>query len=141
MIEKADLCSPQTIHIFILVQTPEAQGREDSLSPDTTFQSETHLFLPDKISGNQITAAILPQIREASHTENRTMSLFAQNPPERRRQEAGALKSTGWHITGFCEILQVLGVIRFIFDSQIRKSYICMLMWQPGPGISGGASV
>ena len=25
--------------------------REDSLSPDTTFQPETHMFLPDKISG------------------------------------------------------------------------------------------
>ena len=37
--------------LFVLVQTPEAQGREDSLSPDTTFQPETRLFLSDKHSG------------------------------------------------------------------------------------------
>ena len=36
--------------LFVLVQTPEAQGREDSLSPDTTFQPETRLFLSDKHS-------------------------------------------------------------------------------------------
>lgn len=36
--------------LFVLVQTPEAQGREDSLGPDTTFQPETGLFLSDKNS-------------------------------------------------------------------------------------------
>lgn len=36
--------------LFVLVQTPEAQGRENSLSQDIPFQSETRLFLPDKIS-------------------------------------------------------------------------------------------
>lgn len=36
--------------LFVLVQTPEAQGREDSLSLDTTFQPETRLFLSDKHS-------------------------------------------------------------------------------------------
>ena len=36
--------------LFVLVQTPEAQGRENSLSQDITFQPETRLFLPDKNS-------------------------------------------------------------------------------------------
>ncbi len=36
--------------LFVLVQTPEAQGRENSLSQDIPFQPETRLFLPDKNS-------------------------------------------------------------------------------------------
>ena len=36
--------------LFVLVQTPEAQGRENSLSEDIPFQPETRLFLPDKHS-------------------------------------------------------------------------------------------
>ena len=93
--------------------------REDSLSPDTTFQPETHMFLPDKMER----CLFLRKIRRKEGDKSRRFKI-------NRMTHSWLL----WDITGtWSNSLYI--------DSQIRKSYICMLMRQPGPGISGGASV
>ena len=69
--------------------------REDSLSPDTTFQPETHMFLPDKISGKPNNSGYFAADQRGIPYKKWNDVSFCVKSAGKKETKAGALKSTG----------------------------------------------